>query len=258
MPPPIPVRPRSMVRIDTEPEPPRTVRSPLVGRDDALATLREVVARAVDFQAPQLVTIVGNQGTGKTRLINELIAELAQQRDRKARVFHGAAERDASGRLVRHAAIATLLRDRFELTPSPDDASKLRFQHEIRTVMMSEQVAEMLHFLGAFVGLEFPATPFLRAVSDNAKQHGELARTALRRFVELDATQGPLVLVLDDLQWADDESLALINDLAVGISGSPVVLIAAARPEMLVRSGGWGDGAVDHTRIDLRNLDPET
>src|ERR1700752_2316770 len=71
VPPPIPVRPRSMVRIDTEPEPPRTVRSPLVGRQSALALLRDVVARAIDFQAPQLVTIVGNQGTGKTRLINE-------------------------------------------------------------------------------------------------------------------------------------------------------------------------------------------
>ena len=68
-----------MVRIDTEPEPPRVVRSKLVGRGDALATLRDVVGRAVDFQAPQLVTIVGNQGTGKTRLINELISELRDQ-----------------------------------------------------------------------------------------------------------------------------------------------------------------------------------
>ena len=68
------------------------MRSPLVGRKDALTSLREVVARAIDFQAPQLVTIVGNQGTGKTRLIDELITELREKRRR--RVFHGAAERD--------------------------------------------------------------------------------------------------------------------------------------------------------------------
>ena len=101
----------------------------------------------------------------------------------------------------------------------------------------------MLYFLGAFVGLDFAPTPFLRAVTESPKQHTELARTALRRFVELDATFGPLVLVLDDLQWADDETLALVGDLAVGLSGSPIVLLAAARPEMLVRSGGWGEGA---------------
>ncbi|HEY1554887.1 MAG TPA: tetratricopeptide repeat protein [Kofleriaceae bacterium] len=245
-----------MVRIDTEPEPPRTVRSPLVGRDPALATLREVLARAVDFQAPQLVTIVGNQGTGKTRLINELIAELgAKPKDKKPRVFHGAAERDAAGKPVRFAAVVSLLRDRFELTPNPDDTSKIRFQHEIKSVVQADQIAELLFFLGGFVGLEFAPTAFLRAVTESPKQHGELARTALRRFFELDAAQSPVILVLDDLQWADDDTLALFGELASGIGGSPVVMLAAARPEMLVRSGGWGEGAVDHTRVDLRNLE---
>ena len=259
MPPPIPVR-RSIVRVDTEPEPPRAIRSALVGRDAAVATLREVVARAVDFQAPQLVTIVGNQGTGKSRLVNELITKLRADKSRAIRVFHGAAERDQTGKHVRYAAIASMLRDRFELTPNPDDTSKLRFQHEIRTVMSSEQVAEVLHFLGGFVGLDFPPTPFLRVVTENPKQHVELARMALRRFIELDATHAKasaLVLVLDDLQWADDDSLAMILDLANGLSGTPVVLFALARPEMLVRGTGWGDGAMEHARIDLRNLEPD-
>jgi len=258
-PPPIPAaasRPRSLVRIDTEPEPSRTPRSPLVGRSDELHSLREIVARAIDFQAPQLVSIVGNQGTGKTRLINELITGLREQNN-QCRVFHGTAERDTTGKLARFAAISSLLRARFELTPNPDEASKLRFTHEIRSVFSSDQVSEMLHFLGGFVGLDFAPTPFLRAVTENAKQHSELSRTALRRFVELDAATGPLVLVFDDLQWADDDTLALINDLAIGLGGSPVVLLCAARPEMLVRSAGWGEGAVDHTRIDLRNLDED-
>ncbi len=254
-PPPPPVeRPRSLVRIDTELEPPRSGRSPLVGRADALETLRDVVARAIDFQAPQLVTIVGNQGTGKTRLINELVNSLAKDR---ARVFHGAAERDPDGKPLRFTAIASLMRDRFELVPNPDEASRMRFAHEIRTVMASDQVAEMLHFLGAFVGIEFPPTPFLRAVTENPKQHGEIARTALRRLFELDAGQGPLVLVLDDMQWADAETLGLVSELATGLAGSPIVLLTAARPEMLVHTAGWGEGAVDHTRIDLRNLEHE-
>ncbi|HEY5947798.1 MAG TPA: AAA family ATPase, partial [Kofleriaceae bacterium] len=258
-PPPIPAaatRPRSMVRIDTEPEPSRAPRSPLVGRSDELHSLREIVARAIDFQAPQLVSVVGNQGTGKTRLINELITNL-RETNPDCRVFHGVAERDTTGKLVRFAAIASLMRARFELTPNPDEASKLRFTHEIRTVFSSDQVSEMLHFIGGFVGLDFAPTPFLRAVTENAKQHGELSRTALRRFFELDAATGPMVLVLDDLQWADDETLGLINDLAVGLGGSPVVLLCAARPEMLVRGVGWGEGTVDHTRIDLRNLEQD-
>lgn len=243
-----------MVRIEPLPEPPRAVRSRLVGREDALSTLRDVVARASDFQAPQLVTIVGNQGTGKTRLINELIVELGSS-DSKIRVIHGAAERDPAGKPVRLSTVASVLRDRFELTPVPDDTSRLRFTHEVKTVMASDQVGEILYFLGGLVGLEFAPTPFLQAVTESPKQHAELARTALRRFVELDAAASPLVIVLDDLQWADDEALEMINDLAANLSGSPTVLLAASRPEMLVRSGGWGAGAADHTRIDLRNLE---
>jgi tetratricopeptide (TPR) repeat protein len=257
---------RSQVRIDTQPDPPRVMRSALVGREDALATLREVAARAIDFQAPQLVTIVGNQGTGKTRLVNELIAELssetyagrAQTRSSaKPRILHGAAERDPNGKPIRFAAIASLLRGRFELTPNPDDTSRMRFTHEIKTVMGGEPVGEIVYFLGAFVGIDAAATPFLRAVTENPQQHAALARTALRRFVELDAAQSPLVLVFDDLQWADDETLELLTDLSSNLTGSPIVMIAAARPEMIVRSSGWGDGAVDHTRIDLRNLEPD-
>src|SRR5687768_676532 len=194
-PPPIPDRHRSLVRIDTEPEPPRAVRSVLVGRDKQLATLEDIVSRAIDFQAPQLVTIVGNQGTGKSRLINELITKVTAQ---QVRVFHGAPVRDTMGKPQPLSALVTLLRDRFELTPNPDDVTKLRFIHEIKSVMKSEHIAEIQYFLGNLVGFDFLPTPFLSAVAENPKQHAELTRTALRRFIEADAAQSPLVLVLDD------------------------------------------------------------
>lgn len=244
------------MRIDTSPES-RAIRSRLVGRTDALATLEDVVSRAIDFHAPHLITIIGNQGTGKTRLIQELVSKISSNTQRPCRVFQGGAQRDATHTPVRFAAISSLLRDRFELTPNPDEASRLRFSHEVRTVMSSEPVLELLYFLGPLVGLDYPPTPFLRTVHDNPKLHLELARAALRRFFEVDATASPLVLVLDDMQWADTETLALVTELTAGLAGSPVVLITAARPDMLIGAGGWGEGGIDHSRIDLRNLDTE-
>ena len=83
-----------------------------------------------------------------------------------------------------------------------------------------------------------------------ARQHAELARTALRRFIELDAAQSPLVLVLDDMQLADPETLTLVEELTAGLGGSPVVLLTAARPEMLVKAGGWGETI----REDMPNI----
>ena len=223
-----------------------------MGRAAALETLLEIAARAVDFQAPQLVSIVGNQGTGKTRLITEAVAALGS----KFRVFYGRATQETSQAPERVSAIASLLRDRFNLVPAPDDTARLRFAHEVRTTFGAEQ-AEMLHFLGSYVGLEFAPSPFLHLLEENPRQRADIARTALRRFFEVDANAGPMVLVLDDLQWADEETLALTSELAAGLGGSPVVLLCAARSEMLVRYPAWGEGTSDHERIDLRNLEPD-
>ncbi len=233
----------------------RAVRSPLVGRAKALAALQEVVARAVEFQAPQLVTVVGNQGTGKTRLIKELIASIAITMP-TARIVHGSAQRNAGGVVVPLAAIRSLLRERFELAEG-DDIAKLRFAHEIKSVFGTDDTAELLHALGSFVRFDFPPTPFLRAVVESPEQARHIARTALRHFVERDALSSPLLLVLDDMQWADPETLAIVTDLAAGLVGSPVVLLTAARPEMLVHAGDWGQGAVEHERLDLRNLEAD-
>lgn len=237
-----------------------------MGRQAALSTLLEVAARAVDFQAPQLVSIVGNQGTGKSRLIAEAVAALGS----RFRVYYGRAapppsaaaasssapsnEEGAGGE--RLSAIASLLRDRFHLLPNPDDTSRLRFAHEVRTTFGAEQ-AEMLHFLGSYVGLDFAPSPFLHLLEENPRQRADISRTALRRFIEVDANAGPIVLVLDDLQWADEDTLALTSELAAGLGGSAVVLLCAARSEMLVRYPAWGEGTSDHERIDLRNLEPD-
>jgi tetratricopeptide (TPR) repeat protein len=245
---------RRLVRVDTDPGSihldVRGVRAPLVGRGPALTVLRDVVGRAVDFQAPQLVTVVGNQGTGKSRLIAELVAGIKPP----IRVFHGRAKADGE----RYAVVASLLRDRFQLAPGDVDAvARQRFAAEIKDVMGDGQVVEVLHFLGSFVGIDFAPSPFLKVLSESPRQHDEIARTVLRRFLEVDAQASPLVLVLDDLQWADDATLTLISELASGLGGSSVVILASTRPEMLVRSPGWGQGAVDHERVDLRNLEPD-
>ena len=105
------------------------------------------------------------------------------------RVFHGRARTGE-----RWAAISSLLRDRFDLG---DDASREagrdpaviarnseRFQAAVRAVADDDQAVELLHFLGGFVGLEFPPSPFLRVISDSQRQKDDIARTVLRRFLE--------------------------------------------------------------------------
>ncbi len=226
------------------------VRSVLVGRAEVLGVLRDIVGRACDFQAPQLITIVGNRGVGKTRLVAELVAGFQPP----VRVFHARAR--VGERL---GAISTLLRDRFGISSTavaPAEAAA-RVAAEVSTIFGGADITEVLHCLGGYLDIDFPPSPFLRVVADNPRHRDDLARTVLRRLIELDAQKSPLVLVLDDLQWADDDSLAILTDLVSGLGGSAVVVIAVARPEMLVRSATWGQGATDHERTELRNLEPD-
>ncbi len=236
----------------TDPSQALSLRSTLVGRAPALAVLRDVVARAIDFQAPQLVTVVGNRGTGKSRLIAELCTSLAPP----VRVFNGRARADE-----KLSALTSLLGDRFSLAVTPgappafDPARQVGT--EVSKILGGADNTEVLHYLGGYLGLDFAPSPFLRLLAEDTRHHDAIARTVLRRVIELDASAGPLVLVLDDLQWADDDTLATLSELARGLTGASVVIVVATRPEMLVRWPSWGHGAIDHERVDLRNLEPD-
>ncbi len=210
----------------------------LVGRATELAALRGIVDRAIEYSSPQLVTLLGNRGTGKTRLVSELGASLP------------ASVRLVSGRAVageRHAAIASLLRARL------GDHGDLAVA--CREVFEDDRVEEMTAFLGTFIGQWHDGTHFLRLFDDEPRPRDEVARLVLRRFIDADAAHAPLVLFLDDLHDADDETLDLVEALGEGLAGAPVVLIACARAELLMRRPGFGH-AGDTTRLELGNLPP--
>ena len=233
---------------------------PLVGRETELAQLDAIFARAVEYQAPQLVTVVGTQGTGKTRLVAEWLARLLGRQAAgtagRPRVYRGRAVAGAGS----YALVSRILRDRFGIQESDDEP---RRHEKVRTqlvgVFADRRMAEVAHFLGRYLDLRDPNAgdnAFIRAItlSEDPRQEDHIARTVLRRFLELDAERTPLVLAFDDLHLGDDDSLTLLAELAEGLGGSPVLLVAAARPELFVRRPGWGSGSADHSRLELPPL----
>ncbi len=234
----------------TEPFAVRGVKSPLIGRQREIEQILEVITSAQDFAAPQLVSIIGNQGTGKTRLLHEL----AEKVPAPNRVYRGRATADGPP----YSALRSLLCDRFGIVEGDaEDRVRSEFIREVEKAFGDKRVAEVLHFLGEFVDLRFPESPFVRVLGENPAQHDEIARTVLRRFMEVDARKSPLILMLDDLHHADDDTLSLLDDLGEALGGSSVVLVVAARPELALRFSDWGGAGSDHLRIDLRNLEPE-
>lgn len=221
------------------------------GRRAELETLDRLLDRAVDYHAPQLVTLVGGQGIGKSRLLAEWLARVAVRADPAVRALSGRARPNGKS----HALVTDLLRERFAvLEGEPPEQVMAKVRAGLEALFVDRRVAEIVHFLGRYLDVTPRTTPFLSAIGDHPTHRDPIARTVLTRFLELDAERSPLVLAFDDLHHADPDTVSLLGEIADGLGGSPVMLVALAQPELMVTHPRWGSGSADHTRIDIEPL----
>ena len=227
------------------------LRTPWVGREAELRAVDEALERAVATGQPQTVTVVGGAGTGKSRLMDEAVGRVAHHTP-NARCFRGA------GRVHGPAfgIVQRLLRHRFGLV----EGTSLELQRETVRAVVSEALGadaamEFLHFIGVYLDLRWPESAFAKAFEDDPDQVARIGQAVLRRFFEVDAGRGPLVLVFEDLHLANDDSLALVESLVASMHDAPVLMVVTARPELLARRPEWGEaGSPRHTRMELMPL----
>ncbi len=229
------------------------LRAPLLGRDDEMAALKRVADAARSEESPRIVTLVGAGGLGKSRIIHEFLLELRVAGGRAPRVFRGAARGQLS-----YGVFARLLRSRFGLVEGMDvEAAKAQMRSQVAQVMGDRKVGDVCFFLGQLMDLEFLESPLTRAVADDPLQASLLRRAIVKSFFESDAAHGPLCLVFEDLQEADDDSVELLRYLMEHLAG-PVILLCATRPELISRHEDWLDVAKKHhERIDVGPLGEE-
>ena len=223
-------------------------RAELVGRDRELTVLRQAFARAMQERIPQLVTLVGVPGIGKSRLVYELsrIAdadpELITWRQGRCLAYGDGVTLWALGEIVK-AQAGVLEQD------SPAEvAAKLRQSVE-ETLRGSGDEARVESHLLALVGLAEEAEL-------GGDRRGE-AFAAWRRYLESLAEQRPLVLVYEDLHWADDSLLDFVDELVDWVTDVPLLVVTTARPELLERRPGWGGGKLNSTTLALSPLSDE-
>jgi class 3 adenylate cyclase/type II secretory pathway predicted ATPase ExeA/ketosteroid isomerase-like protein len=192
--------------------PPSEVVTPFVGRDDELARLQSVFDQAVAQRKATVVTILGAAGVGKTRLARELCASVAAESD--AVTFELQVDR-AGG--ATFAPVAQLIRTATGLSEEDDPSEALeRVRHLFADDRDRDRVAEAV---AAVVGVAAP-----RSVEETF--------WAIRRLVETLAATRPVVVVVDDVQWAESLVLELLEHLAEWVRGAAVVLVALGRPEL--------------------------
>jgi DNA-binding SARP family transcriptional activator/tetratricopeptide (TPR) repeat protein len=217
---------------------PLTLRSRLVGRQAELALLRHAVERARSEKRPALVTVLGTAGVGKSRLAHELLREVDQLVPavivRRGRCL-------PYGNLS-YSALADAVKA--ECGILEDDPPEVVSDKVARTVA------------GLFG--DRSATPHVEALV-GAGTAAALSREELfdvwRRLFERIAAGAALVLVLEDLHWADEGLLDFVDHLT-GWAEAPLLVLCLARPELLDRRPSWGGGKRNATSITLEPLTP--
>lgn len=197
---------------------------PLLERDRALTLLHGVLSRVHRDGRPHLVTVVGEPGIGKTRLLAEFV-DVVKSLPQPPRVLLG--QTPAFGEGAALAALTGIIAAYAAILPTdPVDVMARKLDDSVRAVASPDQATWLLSHLRPLLGLDAGA--------------GERGRTAeaWRRLLELVAAQQPLVVVVEDLHWADDILLDAVENLLHGTE-VPLLVIATTRPDLFQRRPNW-------------------
>ncbi|HEY3071038.1 MAG TPA: adenylate/guanylate cyclase domain-containing protein, partial [Gaiellaceae bacterium] len=223
----------------------RRGRVPLVGREQELDVLLDALARARNGGASQLVTLVGVPGIGKSRLVVELSAIIDDQPEL---IFWRQGRSLPYGEGVTFWALAEIVKAQAGILETDSaEAAVQKLDQTVEDVVADEAEADWIESqLRPLVGLEDEAQ---LGTDRQAEAFG-----AWRRFFEHLAERSPLVLVFEDLHWADDGLLDFIDYLVEWAGGVRLLVVCIARPELLTRRPGWGGGKPNATTLSLSPL----
>jgi class 3 adenylate cyclase/tetratricopeptide (TPR) repeat protein len=219
----------------------------LVGRAPELALLSGIWSKVIGEHRPHLVTVLGEPGIGKSRLVREL--ELGTLAD--ALVLHGRCL--PYGEAVGYWALSTMLREAAGITPDDAGAARSKLEQLVVDALAAGtgegDPAEMARHLALLGGLD---------VADDRAAPGvdqTILHASCRRFFEALARRHPLCLSFEDVHWADGALLDLIESVAARAQGAPLLIVAQARPELLEKRPTWGRGVRALTSLSLEPLD---
>jgi class 3 adenylate cyclase/tetratricopeptide (TPR) repeat protein len=229
------------------------VETRMIGREAELKTLQDALLTAIEDGEGQVITISGEAGVGKSRLLYEFQnwIELSPAR---VRFFEGRGRYDAQG--LPYGLLRDLFEFRFQIQDDDQaDIARQKLVGGLMEVFSSVQDGEMrAHILGQMLGFEFSASPHLKGVLSDPEQLRNRGRAYLAEFLEELSSQGQVMIFLEDIHWADDSSLDALNWLGERLYQQRLLVVCATRPTLFERRPYWGEGLAYHQRLELEPL----
>ena len=239
------------------------LQSALVGRGHVLESLVESFQEVVGTRTPQLVTVAGVPGIGKSRLVDEFQQYISSS-DYTVGWCKGRCLPYGQG--ITFYPLAEMLKNMFSIADSDPkqvvldrllagvrDVFERAAGGEVATTTLDEEARQVCHRLGYAMGVSYPDSDLSEITPANMKD--ELL-WAWRRFFYYWASAAPGIIVIEDLHWADHVVLDLLQSLLDVLEDVPILIIACARPELINQALDLVEG-LNRRTIDLEPLTHE-
>ncbi len=225
----------------------------LVGRNREMDRLAEIFLRIQEARQPHLALITGAAGLGKSRLLFEFAGHLETENPLLTVMSSRALDQTSR---VPYYLWKELWSNRFEINEDdPLDVSQKKVIDGVLSLWgraLGEVTAvESAHFLGSLIGVTWEKSRYLDPYLTKPQERVERAFYLMGELLVRASQRGPVVLILDDLQWADPGSLKLINYLwRTKGRGLPLLMLASAREEFM------NEGGIEFLEADRIDLQP--
>jgi len=229
------------------------VETHMVGRELEFRQLQKILVDVIEEGEGQMVTVVGEAGLGKSRLLYEFENWVDLQAE-QVWLYKGRA------RLETQNLPYGLLRDlfAFQFGIQDDDSAKAVREKLVagfgENFGENEESEKQAHIIGQLLGYGFQDSPQLKEILENPQQLRDQGLLNLGDYFKSISEMSPTLVLLEDLHWADEASLDALNWLAMELNDQPVLILATARHRLLERRQHWGEGQDFHRRILLEPL----
>ncbi|MCG8351498.1 MAG: tetratricopeptide repeat protein [Chloroflexales bacterium] len=224
----------------------------MIGRDAELQQLLDVLHTTLEMQESYLVTITGEPGIGKSRLICEYCQWL-ERLPEPLTILQAWADQRVSD--LPYVLLMGLLASACQITENdPVDLVRSKLEQGISDVLGAGSI-EKAHFIGHLLGFDFSTSPYLQPIQNDFQQiHSRAIRYAIQYFAALAATH-PVICLLEDIHWADESSLNFLIQALGEIQAAPLLIVCTTRCRFFERHPDWEQGLPRFMHMRLQALD---
>jgi len=229
----------------------------MIGRDAELETLKDAFKRLFVERRLAAVTVVADAGIGKSRLLYEFAA-WSEARTESFFIFRGRATPQTQGQPF--GLLRDILAWRFQIADDDSiETARRKMEQGIVPLFLDDDGPELseghAHLLGHLIGIEWRESRHVKGILDDPKQiRNHAFHAAAQLFRRIGSSDGsPVVMQLEDLHWADNESLDFLAYLAEIDHDVPLLMLACCRPTLFERRVSWC-GERFQQRIGLQPL----